>query len=295
MSVLKLGAHMSISGGLHKALERAASIGTNAVQIFTKNSRQWNGPPIDEEDVKLWHENKSKFGIEVAVSHASYLINLASPKDDIWQKSIHAHQDELERAAAYQISEVVVHPGAHTGSGEEKGLARIAEGLNQIHQNLPDITSTRTLLELTAGQGSNLGYQFSQLRQIIEQIEDKSRVGICVDTCHAFAAGYDLRNKAGYDIMIAEIEQEIGLEHLKCWHLNDSKHDLGSRKDRHEHIGEGNIGDAGFRFILNDSRWIDIPLLLETPKNDDLKEDIMNLTRLCSLVTDQSRIPEGLK
>ncbi|NJN83208.1 MAG: deoxyribonuclease IV [Caldilineaceae bacterium] len=289
-----LGAHMSIAGGVSKAIERAASIGSNAVQVFTKNNRQWSGPAIDDEDVALWREQLPAEGIAYAVSHASYLINLASPKDPLWEKSRAAHQDELERAHAYGIPHVVLHPGAHVGSGEEAGIARIAAALNRIHDSSPDCADTMTLLELMAGQGTTLGRSFGQLRQIIEQVEDKSRVGVCADTCHAFAAGYDLRSAEGYEAMVSELDQEIGLETLKVWHFNDSKGALGSHLDRHVHIGEGEIGDEGFRLILNDPRWAGIAMLLETPKEDDLKEDAMNLARLCSLVDDPARVPPAL-
>ncbi|MFN8491825.1 MAG: deoxyribonuclease IV [Caldilineaceae bacterium] len=294
MSVLKLGAHMSISGGVSTALERAASIHSNAVQVFTKNNRQWNGPPIDETDVERWREQMPALGIVYAVSHASYLINLASPDAKIWDKSVRAHKDELQRAHAYGIPHVVLHPGAHTGSGEEAGMARIAEALNLIHAQTPECADTLTLLELMAGQGSCLGRSFSQLRQIMEQVEDSSRVAVCADTCHAFAAGYELRTPEGYAAMIAEIDAEIGLERVKCWHFNDSKGKLGSHLDRHWHIGEGEIGLEGFRHILNDPRWDGIAMLLETPKEEDLVDDVKNLATLCTLVENPERVPSGI-
>ncbi|MCC9077322.1 deoxyribonuclease IV [Litorilinea aerophila] len=295
MAVLMLGAHMSIAGGVSQALDRAASIGSNAVQVFTKNNRQWNGPPVDEADVARWHEQMAAQGIQYAVSHASYLINLASPKDPLWEKSLRAHKDELQRAHAYAIPHVVLHPGAHTGSGEKAGIARIAAALNRIHRETPECADTLTLLELMAGQGSTLGKSFAELRAIMELLAEPGRVGICVDTCHAFAAGYDLRTPEGYEAMLAEMEQEVGLDALKCWHFNDSKGKLGSHVDRHTHIGEGEIGEAGFAHILNDPRWDGIAMLLETPKGDDLAEDVMNLRRLCALVADPSRIPPGLR
>jgi deoxyribonuclease-4 len=294
MAILKLGAHMSIAGGVSHALARAASVMSNSVQVFTKNNRQWQGPPLAQEDILRWNEHKPIHQIEDAVSHASYLINLASPKDALWERSIEAHQDEIQRAYAYGIPHVVLHPGSHTGSGTETGIARIAAGLNRIHAATPECGDTLTLLELMAGQGATIGSTITELRRIIDQVDDPSRVGICLDTCHAFAAGYDLRTQSGYEAMLEELDRELGLAVLKCWHFNDSKGALGSRLDRHTHIGEGEIGNEGFRFILNDARWEGIPMLLETPKEDDLKEDLMNLQRLCALVENTARIPVGL-
>jgi deoxyribonuclease IV len=294
MGILKLGAHMSVAGGVSYALERAASVHSNAVQVFTKNNRQWQGPPISLEDVERWNAQKPLHQIGDAVSHASYLINLASPQEPLWKKSIAAHQDEIARAHAYAIPHVVLHPGAHTGSGAEAGIARIAAALNRIHAATPQCGDTITLLEVMAGQGTCLGGSISELRRIMDQVDDPARVGICMDTCHAFAAGYDLRTLDGYTAMLEELDRELGLRALKCWHLNDSKGRLGSHLDRHTHIGEGEIGVEGFRFVLNDPRWDGIPMLLETPKEDDLKEDLMNLQRLCALVEDSERIPQGL-
>lgn len=294
MAILKLGAHMSIAGGVSHALARAASVKSNSVQVFTKNNRQWQGPPLAQEDIVRWNEHKPIHQIEDAVSHASYLINLASPKDALWERSIEAHQDEIQRAHAYGIAHVVLHPGSHTGSGAEAGIARIAAALNRIHAATPECGDTLTLLELMAGQGATIGSTITELRRIIDQVDDPSRVGICMDTCHAFAAGYDLRTQSGYEAMLEELDRELGLAALKCWHFNDSKGALGSRLDRHTHIGEGEIGNEGFRFILNDARWEGIPMLLETPKEDDLKEDLMNLQRLCALVENTARIPVAL-
>ncbi len=286
---------MSVAGGVSHALERASSVGSNAVQVFTKNNRQWKGPPINQEDVARWKEEMPAQGIQATVSHASYLINMASPKDDLWEKSIFAYQDEIERAHAYGIPYVVVHPGAHTGSGADAAVEKIATALNRMHEATPESTDTITCLELMAGQGTIMGRSFSELRQMIDLVNDKSRVGICFDTCHAFAAGYDISTEDGYAATIAELDSELGLDALKVWHFNDSKGALGSNKDRHTHIGEGEIGEIAFRFILNDERWDGIPMLLETPKDEDLKDDVRNLSTLCSLVEDASRIPPGLR
>ena len=294
MTNLLFGAHMSIAGGVSQALDRAATVHSNAVQVFTKNNRQWAGPPINMVDVARWHEQMPALGIVDAVSHASYLINLASSKDDLWEKSIAAHRDELERAHAYGIANVVLHPGAHTGAGVEAGIARIAAALNRIHAATPGCADTATCLELMAGQGSVLGRSLEELRAMLEQVADRQRVAVCVDTCHAFAAGYDIRTADDYAAFIANIEREIGLESVHVWHLNDSKGKLGSHLDRHTHIGEGEIGADGFRWVVNDLRWAGIPMLLETPKEETLEEDAMNLARLCALVADASRIPNGL-
>jgi deoxyribonuclease-4 len=276
------------------ALERAASVKSNAVQVFTKNNRQWQGPPLSQSDVDRWNELKPVYQIGDAVSHASYLINLASPKDPLWEKSIAAHQDEIERAHAYGIPHVVLHPGSHTGAGVQAGIDRIAAALNRIHAATPHCADTMTLLELMAGQGATIGSTITELRRIIELVDERDRVGICLDTCHAFAAGYDLRTRDGYEAMLEELDRELGLAALQCWHFNDSKGSLGSRLDRHVHIGEGEIGLDGFRLVINDKRWCGIPMLLETPKEDDLKEDLMNLQVLCALVEERERIPAGL-
>lgn len=286
---------MSIAGGVSFGLDRAGSVGSNAVQVFTKNNRQWKGPAIDPDDVARWQDEMPAQQIEKAVSHASYLINLASHKDDLWEKSVNAHKDEIARAHAYGIPGIVLHPGAHTGSGVEAGVARIAAALNRIHAETPDAANTRTYLELMAGQGTTIGRNFDELRQIMEQVDDPARVAVCVDTCHAFAAGYDLRDAAQYEAMLEEMDKAVGLEKLRCWHFNDSKGALGSHVDRHTHIGEGEIGEDAFGRILNDARWAEIPMLLETPKDDDLQDDVRNLARLCALVNDAARVPPGLR
>jgi deoxyribonuclease-4 len=286
---------MSIAGGVSRALDRAHSIGSNAVQVFTKNNRQWAGPPVDLADVARWRTELPALGVAYAVSHASYLINLASPRAEVWERSIAAQADELRRAHAYGIPHVVLHPGSHMGSGQEVGLARIAAALDRIHALTPECDDTLTLLELMAGQGKCLGASFAELRAVMAQVAEPTRVAVCVDTCHAFAAGYDLHTPSGYAAMMTEIEREVGLAAVKCWHFNDSKGALGSRLDRHTHIGEGQIGLEGFRLILNDPRWQGIAMLLETPKEDDLVDDVRNLAQLCALVDDPARTPVGLR
>ena len=286
---------MSIAGGVSQALDRAASVHSNAVQVFTKNNRQWVGPPINDDDVARWRDQMPALGIDYAVSHASYLINLASPKEELWEKSRQAHQDEIVRAHAYAIPHVVLHPGSHVGAGEAAGIARIAAALNHIHAATPDCTDTITCLEIMAGQGNVLGRNLAQLRAILDQVEDSRRVGVCLDTCHAYAAGYDLRTAAEYSAFMAEVERWLGLAAIKVWHFNDSKGALGSNLDRHVHIGEGEIGAAAFGHILNDPRWDGVAMLLETPKDDSLAEDAMNLARLCALVEDPTRLPPRMR
>lgn len=292
---LLLGAHMSIAGGVSHALDRAASIGTNAVQVFTKNNRQWVGPPIDFADIGRWQEQVAALGIQYAVSHASYLINLASAKDDLWEKSMLAHADELVRAHAYGIPHVVLHPGAHTGAGLDYGVKRVAEALNRIHQLTPECRDTVTCLEIMAGQGSCLGRSLVELRSIMDAVGEPERVGVCLDTCHLHAAGYDLRTPAEYQAFVGDVRRNLGLEAVKVWHFNDSKGALASNLDRHVHIGEGEIGLQAFRWILNDPVWDGLAMLLETPKDDTLAEDAANLARLCALVDDPDRIPVGLR
>jgi deoxyribonuclease-4 len=202
--------------------------------------------------------------------------------------------DELLRAHAYGIPHVVLHPGSHVGAGEVYGIARIAAALNRIHALAPQCANTVTCLELMAGQGNCLGRSLEQLRAIIDLVDEPQRVGVCLDTCHAYATGYDLRTAAGYAEFMLQVEQVLGLETVKVWHFNDSKGALGSSTDRHMHIGEGTIGADGFAYVLNDPRWAGTAMLLETPKEDNLVEDIENLKRLCLLVDDPRRIPPGL-
>ena len=281
--MLRLGAHESIAGGVSKAFDRAASVGCDAMQIFTKNNNRWSAKPLDPKEIERFHKKQEETGIHPVVAHDSYLINLGTPKDELWEKSINAFIDELQRAEALSIPYLVMHPGSHTGSGEETGLKRIAEGLDRCHA-ATDGFKVLTLLEITAGQGTNLGYTFEQLRAIIDMIDDPNRVGICFDTCHALAAGYEFRDRDSYERMWDEFDRVIGIERLKVFHLNDSLKDVGSHIDRHAHIGQGMLGLEPFRMILNDPRFDGLPGLLETPKSQDLHEDVDNLKTLRSLV-----------
>jgi deoxyribonuclease-4 len=280
---LRLGAHESIAGGLHKAFDLAQSVGCEAVQIFVKPNRQWAVKPLTDEDVSRFKAKAEETGIQPVVGHASYLLNLATPDEALWTKSRDTLIVELERCEALGVPYLVLHPGSHVGAGEDAGLARVAQALGEIHAATPGF-QTRIVLETTAGQGSDLGHRFEHLARLMEHAPEGERLGVCLDTCHVFAAGYELRTPEGYAATMEEFDRVIGLEQLKALHLNDSKGDLGCRKDRHEHIGEGHIGLEGFRHVLNDPRMAGLPGLLETPKGKDLHEDAENLAVLRSLM-----------
>ncbi len=280
-----LGAHMSIAGGYYKAVLEAARCTCDCVQIFTKNNNQWRAKAITEVEAKQFQDKLRELKISHPISHASYLINLAAPAEELWQKSVEGMIVELERAAQLGIPYVVVHPGSHTTATEEEGIANVARGIDLVHKLRPQIAS-QILLEITAGQGTNLGWKLSQLAAILAQVQDANRVGICFDTCHAFAAGYNLSDATIYQAMWREFDELLGLDRLKAIHLNDSKRELGSRIDRHEHIGQGKIGPGGFRHLLNDRRLSSVPMYLETPKEDPDEEpwDVVNLRTLRSLI-----------
>lgn len=279
----RFGAHMSISGGVSKSFARGESVGIEAMQIFAKNERQWTAKPIPAEEAAAFRAEQERTGIHPVVVHDSYLINLAAPADELREKSIAAFADELERCAQLNIPYLVTHPGAHTGIGEEAGLARVADAINRL---LAEGVGgpTMILLETTAGQGTALGYRFEHLARLFELIPHHDRLGVCVDTCHIFAAGYDIRDEASYQATFAELDRLVGLERVKCFHLNDSQKDVGSRVDRHAHIGQGCIGVEAFRMLVNDPRFADLPMIIETPKGEDMAEDRMNLALLRSLV-----------
>jgi deoxyribonuclease-4 len=280
---MKFGAHMSISGGLHKAFGHGERAGCDTIQIFSKNQQQWRGKPLLDQDIALFQAEQQRTGFGPLIVHDSYLINLASPNDELWEKSIAAFGDELERCAALGIPYLVTHPGAHTGSGEEAGLRREAEALNRLFEAGTG-GDTLVLLETTAGQGSCLGHRFEHLATLIELVGQEKRIGVCVDTCHILAAGYDIRTPDACAATFDEFDRVIGIERIKAFHLNDSQKDLGSRVDRHSHIGEGYVGLEGFRAIVNDPRFAQIPMILETPKGEDLAEDIENLAKLRGLL-----------
>jgi len=278
-----LGAHMSIAGGLHLAIDRALAAGCGVLQIFTRNSNQWKGKPLGDADLELFRQKFADSGLHEVISHDIYLINLAAVPGEVRDKSLLAFRDELETCARLGIRKVVMHPGSHLADTAESGLMRVSEAFDQLFCEVPQFEG-RVLLETTAGQGTNLGRTFEELQVIIEGSSCPDRFGVCFDTCHAFAAGYDIASQEGYRDTMEQFERVIGLERLECFHFNDSKKGFGSRVDRHEHIGQGTLGLNPFRFILNDPRFAGIPKILETPKGDDGEMDAVNLGILRALV-----------
>jgi len=280
-----LGAHMSIAGGLHLAFDRLREVGGRALQVFTKNERQWASPALSEESVRRFRESWRANGhIPVAV-HDTYLINLAASDTVKLEKSVHVFAEELQRTERLEIEYLIMHPGSHVGQGVEAGLERFVSNLDQALV-LSGTSRVTVLIETTAGQGSSLGSTFEELATILSASHFGGRLGVCFDTCHAFAAGYDIRTEASYRETFSRLDDLIGLDRLKFFHLNDSKRSLGSHVDRHEHIGKGAIGLAGFRLLLNDPRFRHHPMVLETPKGKDLQEDRENLRVLRSLLDD---------
>jgi deoxyribonuclease-4 len=275
-----IGAHISTKGGLHTVFERAAAIDATAVALFAKNSNQWKGKELTDDDCAGFAAVRT---VQPLLTHASYLINLATTNPEFHRKSIAALIDELDRAERLGIHAVVLHPGAHMGAGSAAAVDQIARSLDQVHAAIPNHRVV-TLLETAAGQGSCVGCTFEELGRMIAGVDDKRRVGICFDTCHVFAAGYDIRTRDGYERAIAEVEEHVGIENVGAFHLNDSKKVLGSRVDRHEHIGKGELGLEAFRLLLNDPRFTRIPKVLETPKTIETESDRENLGILRSLI-----------
>jgi deoxyribonuclease IV len=272
---------MSIAGGIHRAFEHGERAGCGTIQIFLKNSNQWRAKPLTEEDGELYRAARRRTGIEPVVAHSSYLINLASPDLALYEQSIAALAEEMKRANFLGVRYVVLHPGAHVGTGERPGIERVSRALNRLLDSVEP--PVEVLLENTAGQGSTLGHSFEQLSLILEKTVHTARTGVCLDTCHLFAAGHDISTEAGYLATMRRCDGLIGLEHVRAFHVNDSKRDLGSHVDRHAHIGKGLIGLQAFKCLINDPRFRHIPKILETPKGKDLKEDRMNLRKLRQL------------
>jgi deoxyribonuclease-4 len=277
------GAHESIAGGVFYAVERGKKATCDTIQMFNKSNNQWRAKKLDKKEIDKFFETIEQTGVTVCTSHTSYLINIASPDKALNKKSYLSLKEEMERCEQLKIPNLVMHPGAHVGSGEKQGLDRIAENINRLFDELQDNHVT-LLLETTAGQGSVLGYRFEQLAYIIDKVENKPQIGVCLDTCHVFAAGYPLRSPAEYKKTMKNFDEVIGLDRLKIIHVNDSLKEFNSRRDRHEHIGQGFIGLEGFRNFVNDRRLAKIPMILETPKGEDLAEDIENLKVLRSLI-----------
>ncbi len=282
---------MSIAGGIELAPERGASVGCEIIQLFTKSSNQWAAKPLTEKETGAFRVHMDKYKIRTAFAHDSYLINLGSPDKTLHKRSFDAFAHELERAEALGLMALVFHPGSHTTEDhkvslektEDDCLKRIAESVNRAHQKTPGF-KLLTCFENAAGQGTNVGYRFEHLARLIELTDDKKRVGVCFDTQHAFAAGYDLRTKEGYQKVFDQFDTVVGIKWIKAFHLNDSKKGCGSRVDRHEHIGKGEIGLTTFRCLMNDPRFKEHPMSLETPKDEDMKEDVENLKTLRGLI-----------
>ena len=270
----RLGAHVSTAGGVSTAFPRAAELGCDALQVFVKNANAWRAKPLPAAEIDAFRAAHAGTPGPSApaplplVAHAGYLINLCSPKPDVHEKSRSALVDELERCTALGVPGLVLHPGAHLGTGEDAGLDGIARSLDAVHAALPE-AGARVLLENTAGQGTVLGSRLQQLAAIVARVDAPERVGVCLDTCHAFAAGYDLRSDEGYAAFVDEVSRTVTLERVAAVHLNDSRFGLDSHKDRHASIGEGELGREAFARWLADPRWGDVPMVLETPLGDD--------------------------
>ena len=285
-SQILLGAHMSIRGGVSMAIERARSIRCTVMQIFVKNNMQWFARPLRPEEIRDFLDHIQRGELLSIFAHANYLINLAATNPQFHGSSIRALSEELSRADQLELPFLVVHPGAHLGAGEEAGLEKIVESIDRVFGGLPKI-KTRIALETTAGQGSCLGNKFEQLAYIINRVRQPERLCVCLDTAHVFAAGYDIASEASMRQTLREFNRVIGRDRLVAIHLNDSKTARGSRVDRHEHIGKGRIGLDAFRFIMRHRRFRKVPKVLETPKGDDLREDVINLKTLRSLADQQ--------
>jgi deoxyribonuclease-4 len=284
MIACMFGSHLSIAGGMHNALTEAERLGLTTVQVFTKNQQQWKCKPLDLAAITAWSGERERLKFDHVVSHDSYLINLASADDVLWNKSIDLFVEELARCVQLGIPYLVTHPGAHLGTGEDAGLKRVAKALDAVHKRVPK--GVITCLEITAGQGSSLGYKLEHLATIIELVKSPDRLGVCLDTAHLFAAGYDFRGRK-YAAFRKTLDVTIGVDRVKVLHLNDSKKDLGSRVDRHDHIGLGKIGLDGFRGFVRDAAFKNVPKIMETPKgkHDDGRDwDAVNLQALRSLM-----------
>jgi deoxyribonuclease-4 len=274
---------MSIAGGVDKALLQGKEVGCDTIQIFTKSSRQWVSKPLGKDEIANFREAKKTTGITTVVAHDSYLYNFAASDDALRKKSVNGLIDEMERCETLGVSYLIAHPGAHVGAGEAAGIRTIAKSIDEMHNACAGFT-TKLAIEITAGQGSNLGYRFQQIRQIIDAVKESDRLRVCFDTEHAFAAGYDLRTKEEYERTFTEFDEVIGFALLVAFHLNDAKKDLGCRVDRHEHIGKGFLGLEAFRLLMNDKRFWSLPMCLETPKSADCHEDRENLATLRGLL-----------
>jgi deoxyribonuclease-4 len=274
-----LGAHMSIRGGVSMAIERARSIRCTAMQIFVKNNMQWFARPLTRDEIRAFLNHVQRGELALVFGHANYLINLATTNPQFHANSIHALAEELVRADQLELPFLVLHPGAHLGAGEEAGLIKITDSIDEVFRRIPKV-KTKIALETTAGQGSCVGHRFEHLGHIITNVREPERLRVCIDTAHLFAAGYEIGSEARVTTTFHEFDRIIGRNRLVAIHVNDSKTGLGSRVDRHEHIGKGRLGLDAFRFIMRSPRFSKIPKVLETPKGEDLAEDVINLKTL---------------
>jgi len=279
-----LGAHVSIAGGVKNAPLNGEKIGCEVIQIFTKNQRQWYAKPYEKEEIEEYFNNLNKVKIKKVVAHTSYLINLASPTEEIFEKSINALIDDLERCNSLKIPFTIIHPGSHLGEGVNKGIERIVIGIERVFEK---VKKGGIALETVAGQGSNIGFEFEQLEKIIESVKEKNRIFVCFDTAHTFEAGYDIKTQNGFKKVLDEFDKIIGIEKLCAFHLNDSKTPLGSNVDRHENIGKGFLGLEPFKFLVNNEKFKNHSMILETPGGDEMYiEDLKTLNLLKSLIDD---------
>jgi deoxyribonuclease-4 len=275
----ELGAHVSIAGGLHLALERAVALGCGTAQIFLKNQRQWATRPLGSDEIRAFAAARRRTAVRPIFAHASYLVNLAAPSEAAWRHAVDAFTDEMERADALGVAWVVIHPGAHMGEGVEAGTARIVAALDAVITRTAG-SRVKIALENTAGAGSVIGKSFAELGTLLARARRPERLGVCIDTCHLFVAGHDIRTRAGWDAAIDECARTVGLQRVLAFHVNDAKAGLGSGLDRHEGIGAGQLGLSPFRFLMNDARFARTPKVLETPKEPEPTMDLKNLAIL---------------
>jgi deoxyribonuclease-4 len=284
-AAILLGAHMSIGGGVHTAIDRGCSIKCTAIQMFVKNNMQWFARPLTRAEIRAFLEHQQRSDLSSVFAHANYLINLAATNPQFHANSIQALVEELIRADQLELPFLVLHPGAHLGTGENAGLEKIVASINRVFRKIPKV-KTRIALETTAGQGSCLGHTFEQIAYMIDNVREPERLCVCIDTAHLFAAGYDIASEVGVRKTFREFDSVVGRNRLVAIHVNDSKTERGSRVDRHEHIGKGQIGLDAFRFIMSEARFGKIPKVLETPKGKEMREDVMNLKTLRALAAD---------
>jgi len=278
-----LGAHMSIASGVAESIGRGKSIGCDCIQIFTKSSRQWKSKPYTEEEIAAFKRNLRESDIAGVIAHDSYVVNLGAPDEALRKKSVAGFIDELERCEALGVPWLVAHPGSHVGSGEDAGIATIAKSIDEAHQSCSGF-EVKVALEITAGQGSNLGCSFPQMARIFNAVKENDRLRLCFDTEHAFASGYDISNEEGYQLTFTELDQHIGIKRIVAFHLNDSLKPFNSRIDRHEHIGKGHLGTKTFERLLHDSRFFGIPMCLETEPGPEMKDIAADLVTLKGLL-----------